>query len=207
MQKNRRSIIKDYCLTMEKSSKQHFLSNEVQQFDEIFRKYRMRYILFAKSYVKDEVVAEDIVMDALMSFWEKRHEKNDIDNLYAYILTIVKNRSLNYLEHQQTVMMTRERIVNHELRELNFRISTLQACEPEELFSAEILEILEKSLKILPEQSRRIFTLSRIDNKNHKEIAEIFGISTKSVEFHITRVLKKLRIALKDYMPLFIFLL
>ena len=192
---------------MEKSSKQHFLSNEVQQFDEIFRKYRMRYILFAKSYVKDEFVAEDIVMDALMSFWEKRHEKNDIDNLYAYILTIVKNRSLNYLEHQQTVMMTRERIVNHELRELNFRISTLQACEPEELFSKEIMDILEKTLEKLPEQSRQIFTLSRIDNKSHKEIAELLGISTKTVEFHITKVLKELRVTMKDYLPILILLL
>ena len=175
---------------------------EVQQFSEIFREYRMRYILFAKSYVKDEFAAEDIVMDAITAYWEKRDEISGITNTYAYILAMVKNRSLNYLEHQKTVMQTQEQISQHDLRELNFRISTLQACEPGELFSKEIMSILEKTLQNLPEQSRRIFSLSRIENKNHKEIAEMMGISTKAVEFHITKALKSLRISLKDYLTI-----
>ncbi|MDR1171650.1 MAG: RNA polymerase sigma-70 factor [Bacteroidales bacterium] len=176
--------------------------SDVQQFNEIFREYRLRYVMFAKSYVKDEFAAEDIVMDALMSYWEKRSELTGISNLYAYILTIVKNMSLNYLEHRQTVMQVQEQIGLHELRELNFRISTLRACEPEELFSTEIMAILEKTLQNLPEQTRRIFTLSRIENRSHREIACMTGISTKAVEFHITKVLKALRVNLKDYMPL-----
>ncbi len=181
---------------MENLSEQGPLLNDVQQFNEIFREYRIRYVLFAKSYVKDEFTAEDIVMDALMSYWEKRHELTGINNLHAYILAIVKNRSLNYLEHRQTVMQAQEQISQHELRELDFRISTLRACEPEELFSEEIIAILEKTLQSLPEQSRRIFTLSRIENRSHKEIAVMTGISTKAVEFHITKALKALRVNL-----------
>ena len=191
---------------MENPPNQYFALKEVHQFNDIFRKYQARYILFAKSYVKNEFVAEDIVMDAMMTYWEKREEISGVHNLYAYILTIIKNLSLNYLEHQQTAIQVQKKVSSQELRELNFRISTLQACEPEELFSEEIMDILEKTLKSLPEQSRRIFTLSRIDNKCHKEIAEMLDISTKAVEFHITKVLKELRVTLKDYLPLLMLL-
>ncbi|MDR1719251.1 MAG: RNA polymerase sigma-70 factor [Dysgonamonadaceae bacterium] len=184
---------------MENSFEQHSSPKDIQRIDEVFKKYRMRCIMFAKSYVKDEAVAEDIVMDAFMSFLETHRKIPEVNNLYAYILTIVKNLSINYLKYQQTVLQAQEQMNTHELRELNFRISTMEACEPEELFSAEIIAILEATLETIPEQSRRVFTLSRLEYRSHKEIAQIMKISTKAVEFHITKVLKKLRISLKDY--------
>ncbi|MDR1743782.1 MAG: RNA polymerase sigma-70 factor [Dysgonamonadaceae bacterium] len=191
---------------MKKLDEQYHALQDVFQFEEVFRKYRMRCILFAKSYVKDDVVAEDITMDAFTAFLEKCRESSEINNPYPYILTIIKSLSLNHLKHQRTIMQVQEQMNMHELRELNFRISTLKACEPEELFSSEIREIIGKTLETIPEQSRRIFMFSRIENKSHKEIAQIMNISTKAVEFHITKVLKKLRISLKDYILLLLLL-
>lgn len=57
----------------------------------------------------------------------------------------------------------------------------------------------------LPKQTRDIFIRSRYNNQSHKEIAAALGISTKTVEFHITKALKVLRIALKGYYPLLAF--
>ena len=54
----------------------------------------------------------------------------------------------------------------------------------------------------MPEQSRRIFYLSRVERMPHREIAEKMNISVKGVEYHITKVIKELRIQLKDYLPL-----
>ena len=52
----------------------------------------------------------------------------------------------------------------------------------------------------MPEQSRDIFILSRYQNTPNKMIAEKLGISIKSVEFHITKALRILRVELKDYL-------
>ena len=52
----------------------------------------------------------------------------------------------------------------------------------------------------MPEQSRHIFILSRYQNIPNRMIAEQLNISIKSVEFHITKALKILRAALKDYL-------
>lgn len=56
----------------------------------------------------------------------------------------------------------------------------------------------------LPEQTRRIFEMSRYENLSYKEIALRLNISTKGVEFHITKALKVLRVALRDYLPFYL---
>lgn len=45
--------------------------------------------------------------------------------------------------------------------------------------------------------------MSRYEQMPVKEIAARMNITPKSVEYHITKALKVLRIALKDYLPLF----
>jgi len=85
--------------------------------------------------------------------------------------------------------------------ERNSRIARLEAFEPSEVFTREILEMVDKALKLLPEQTRRIFMMSRYQYLSHKEIAENLNLSTKSVEFHIAKTLKVLKAELRDYFP------
>ena len=82
----------------------------------------------------------------------------------------------------------------------NLRISTLKACEPDQIFNTEIQHIVNKTLQEMPEQSRKIFMLSRYQNLANKQIADSLDISLKTVEAHITKVLRILRLRLKDYL-------
>jgi RNA polymerase sigma-70 factor (ECF subfamily) len=88
--------------------------------------------------------------------------------------------------------------------ELDFRINTLEACDPAEIFSAEIQKIVSDTLSEMSQRTLEIFVLSRYKNKSHKEIAEKLGITTKGVEFHISKALSLLRLKLKDYLSLWI---
>jgi RNA polymerase sigma-70 factor (ECF subfamily) len=139
-------------------------------------------------------------MDAYMAFWEKRAEMDNIRNIYAYILSIVKNRTLNYLEHRKVVAEALEKIQEHSERELNFRIDTLRACEPEELFSEEVRSIVERGLNRVSDLDARIFKMSKLDDKTNKEIAAALDISLKTVEAHITKITKIMRRHLRDYL-------
>ena len=168
-------------------------STDLKAFNQLFADYQGRFIRFANMYVRDMAVAEDFTIKA-------------DSNVPAYILTIIKNKCINYLQHIQVREDASEHLKNHAEWELNTRISTLEACDPEELFTAEAQEIVNKTLATLPEQTRRIFIMSRYENKPYKEIAETLGMTTKGVEYHITQALKKLHINLKDYIPLFAFL-
>lgn len=173
-------------------------------FNKLFSEYRSGFIRFANTYVHDIDVAEDFTTEAFMSYWENREKLPVNSNLPAYLLTIIKNKCLNHLEH----IRLKDRVLNNisELAawELNTRIMTLKACDPDKLFSEEIRRIIDETLENLPDRTREIFILSRYKHKTNREIAEILNITSKGVEFHISKALKEMRKNLKDYFPLFI---
>ena len=169
-------------------------------FTRFFQENQANFLSFAYSYIRNKTEAEDILMESMIALWENRDKWENDSNLQALLLTIIKNRALNYLAHEQVRLRAEDDINTHRQRELNLRISTLEACEPDTIFNTEIQHIVRKALTKMPEQSRDIFILSRYQNTPNKMIAEKLGISIKSVEFHITKALKILRTELKDYL-------
>ena len=115
----------------------------------------------------------------MITIWENREKWEENSNMHALLLTIIKNRALNHLAHEQVRLRAEDEINTHKQRELDLRISTLEACEPDSIFNTEIQHIVRKALGKMPEQ---------------------LGVSIKSVEFHITKALKILRLELKDYL-------
>lgn len=184
----------------------HLICAEMEGYDfnKIYERNYRRSFLFTKSYVHDDMVAEDIVAEALVKYW-KLISSGETEVSDALLLTILKNKALDYLRHETVRQTALESLTELSRRELDFRISTLEACDPQEIFSAEIQTIIRQTLENLPEQSRRVFEMSRYENKTVKEIAEETGLTVKGVEYHITKSLKALRISLKDYLPLFYF--
>jgi len=179
------------------------LSDSAISFNAVYTKYYRKSFLFVKSYVHDELVSEDIVSESLIKLWE-RMKSHPVEHIHSYLFAILKNSSLDYLKHESIARMAFKTLNDHLIREQEIRISVLQACDPDEIFSTEIERIIRETLETLSERSRDIFMLSRFENKSNKEIAEIFNISVKGVDYHIALTLKMLRVSLKDYLPVFV---
>ena len=60
---------------------------------------------------------------------------------------------------------------------------------------------------VVPDTYREAFMLHRFGNKSYKEIAELLQVSPKTVDYRIQQALKQLRILLKAYSPLVIWLI
>lgn len=181
-------------------------TNDLLLFSQLFTENQSQFVRFAWSYVRDEPAAEDIVMEALMAYWEKRHQISSEINPSAYILTTIKNKCLNYLRHIQISTEVMGQMTSHSEWELSNRIATLEACEPNELFVDEVQQIIGDVLAGLSEITARVFVLSRYEDKSQKEIAELMGMTVKGVEYHVGKATKALRVALKDYLVYFPFL-
>lgn len=171
------------------------------EFNHFFIDYQQRFIHFADTYVHDESVAEDFVIESMMYYWENKDRLPADTNVPAYVLTAIKHRCIDHLRSQQIHQDASDEISRIYAWELSSRVVTLEEFEPNEIFTKEIQEIVDRTLETLPEQTRRIFVMSRYENKPHKEIAELLAMTTKGVEFHISKATKALRIALKDYLP------
>lgn len=176
------------------------LSSDLQTFNGLYTDYHDRLVRFAHSYVRDFSVAEDITTEAFIGYWKNMECLPEDVNVPAYLVTAIKNKCLNYLSRSETQSRILSHMKENAKWELGLRISSLEACDPEGLFSSEIESIVEETLAGLPEKTFEIFRLSRYKDQSHKEIAEALNISTKGVEFHISKALAKLRKNLKDYM-------
>ena len=174
---------------------------DLRQFNDFFSECRQGFIRFAHTYVHDEMVAEDIVMEAFMYYWNNRENLPEGANPQAYVLTVIKHRCIDHLRHEQVSQDVHGELYQLHLWELSTRRASLEDFEPSDLFTDEIRHLVARALAALPEQTRRVFLMSRRENLSHREIAERLGITVKGVEFHITKANKQLRALLKDYLP------
>lgn len=175
-------------------------------FKEFYVTYYDRCFMFAKSYVHDDLVAEDIVSETLIKLWELS-KLEDIINPHRLLYVMLKNKALDCLKHEKVKQDALISISAYSKRELEIRISTLEASNPDKIFASDIRKILQSTISNLPEQTRTIFEMSRFKNMQKREIAEYFNISVKGVDYHISKALSLLRENLRDYFPLFLYLL
>ncbi|WP_291595364.1 RNA polymerase sigma-70 factor [Bacteroides sp.] len=173
-------------------------------FNSIYTTYYRKAFLFTLSYVHNDLVAEDIVSEAIIHLWELSKEK-EIPSIEAILITYIRSKSLNYLKHIQAQENVFQTLQHKGQRELEIRISTLEACDPKEILSGEFREKVNSLLASMPEKTRIAFIRDRLDGKSHKEIAEELGISVKGVEYHLTKAVRILRDNLKEYAPFLFF--
>ncbi len=177
-----------------------------RSFNEIYTAYYRRSFRFAKSYVHDDLVAEDIASESLIKLWgELKVNPMDEKRMMPLLLTILKNKALDHLRHEEVKRRALAEMADWQQHELSLRVTALEACNPDEIFSDEVETIVRQTLLSLSEQTRQAFVMSRFGGKTNQEIADELQITVKGVEYHITKSLKALRVALKDYLPLFYF--
>ena len=182
------------------------LLNKKQEaaFEVVFNLYYPRLVYFAKEYVVYEE-AKGLVQDAFVSFWEKNPVISNESQLQSFLYTTVKNNCLMRLRRQKVINNFRDR--SKERIQNQIYVSALEQLDTSVTAFQEIEIIFEKTIADLPPRCREIFVLSRFEGRKNQEIAEKLGISVKSVEAQITKALKILKIALKDFLPLIAYLL
>lgn len=176
------------------------INNDEIAFKVIFNKYYSRLYYFILEFIPLEDIAENIVQDTFFTLWNKRHELNDNTNFGAYLFTVAKNNCLYKLRDQRY----RQKLFSTnslDSVELDMNLDVLCTIDSSAYTFEEIERIIEKTLEELPPQCKRVFILSRFEERKNKEIAEELDISVKVVEKHITKGLKKFKVALKDYLP------
>jgi len=169
-------------------------------FKVVFNKYYSRLYYFTLEFVRMEDIAENIVQDTFCTLWNKRHELTDSTNFGAYLFTVAKNNCIYRLRDRK---YRKKLFTEHSTDriEVETNLEVLSTIDSSAYAFEEIERIIQNTLDELPPQCRRVFMLSRFEEKKNKEIAEELNISVKVVEKHITKGLKIFKVALKDYLP------
>lgn len=166
------------------SLKQQIAHGNEQAFQQLYNHLKTPLFRVARQYVPVFQAAEEIVADAFIMLWEKRHEVSRIEDIRWYLYTSVRNRSLNWVRQQKAKSYMPLSDTDVEYTWDN---------NPENLLiTDETLAEINKAINELPPKCREIFVLVKEDRLKYKKVAELLGVSIKTVENQLSIALKKL---------------
>ena len=172
--------------------------DDVTAYKKLFFDFFAPLWLFAKRYVEQKEVCEDIVQGVFFQLWKNRHCITITTSARNFLVTSVRNACIDWMRKKDLEATYREKLSIELMNEED--TTTLYAV-------SELEERLNIALAKLPENVRHTFEMNRFDGKTYPVIAEECGISVKTVEAHISRALKLLRSELKDFLPLLLLFL
>jgi RNA polymerase sigma-70 factor (ECF subfamily) len=165
--------------------------NEVA-LDIIFKKYWQPLFISAFNLLKDKATCEDIIQDIFIRVWDRRYEIEIRTSLKAYLFA-----SMRYEVFRQI------KVGNARADIFEGMDQVFEEPSPyEDLVHKELLAKVDLVIESLPDKCREVYRLSREEQLSHKEISEKLNISPKTVETHITKALKHMRISLKEIVTL-----
>ena len=161
------------------------------QFEHLFKLHFVPLCKYAHQYVPDVDTAQDICQKVFIALWEKREQIDPKKSIKSYLFTAVRNRCLNYIRDNKKY---RSQVLDLDCGDFDI-VNT-----EEEDYDLEALQArIKTALETLPEKCRLVFEMSRFQNMKYREIVEELNIAQKTVEAHMSKAMKLLRIQLKDY--------
>lgn len=173
--------------------------DKIGAFRAIYNRYWGKLYGDAYKRIKSKEAAEEIVQEVFTNFWTKRQALQPQTNIAAYLHLAVYNSIIDQY---------RKKLVKEKYKEV-FKIEHSEADNSTEdsILMKELTYTIETEVSHLPDKCRSVYELSRNEHKTNREIAAYLGISEKTVENHLTKALRRLRLSLTHYLVLVLALL
>lgn len=152
-------------------------------FHRIFLEYYPKIKLFIANIIKSESIAEELSQDVFLKIWSSREHLPNLRSFDAYLFRMSKNAALNHLEHRYL----------KNSYEANYKQSSTTSTPEEELNAKELELLVQLALEKMPEQRRKIYIMSKVEDKEVMKIAEDLGLTKKTVYNQLSLALKDIR--------------
>ena len=157
-------------------------------FSFLYNKYAEQTYLLSLKYLGNKALAEDAVQNLFLKIWIKREEIDENKPFNRFLFTILKNDLLNVIRDKKKEIFVLENcleiILNTNTEKYEY--------EEDEKYEYQ-LGILEKAVKGLSEQRKKIFMLKHQEKYTNQEIADLLNLSINTIKHQYYQSLKQIR--------------
>lgn len=193
---------KMHNITNEKELLSNLKPGDLPAFQQLYAIYSLPLLWRFKSMVGIDVIAEELLQDLFIKIWERRDQINPELPFRAYLYRIAERMIYDhYRKLTRETSLYRELIINSE---------AMEASPEEGIYAQEVEQALQTAIQNLPSQQQYIFVQCKLEGRSYEEMSQELGISTATVNTHITRASKKVKEHLLqnlNYLLAFYFLL
>jgi RNA polymerase sigma-70 factor (ECF subfamily) len=155
-------------------------------YNQLFTRFYRRLCLFVFDYTRDESASEDIVQELFLKLWIDRKRINIRETVSSYLYKFAKNAAFNYLRSEKNRQKVMERLPIDEVQPEN-----------DGLDYEEFLVYLQVCIGKLPERSKLVFTMNRLEEMKLSEISEKLHVSVKTIKNQLWKSLQYIRSCLQ----------
>lgn len=159
-------------------------------FDLIYRHYYPALYVYASRLLNDTEAGKEVTQEVFLKMWQSR-EGLELDSVKAYLFKSVKHKCLDYLKHGKV----RDAYARHVIAAGDYTVDGIDYFQ-----AAELHQLIRQTLFEMPPDVKAVFEQSRFEGLTYQQIAEKEDISVKTVEARMTRALKIMRTALREYL-------
>lgn len=157
---------------------------------DLFLSFFSRLCRYGFRIVQSKEDVEDMVEGVFEQMWQNRNALDPSRSITAYLFQSVQNRAIDFLR------LERNAHTSFEERDPNYPSSSNPI---QEMLDNELTEAVAKAIDRLPKKCKAVYTLSRQEGLSYLEIADVLGISEKTVENQMSRAFRILRWRLKAF--------
>lgn len=165
-------------------------------FESVFKTYYKILCSYANQIIFDADNSEEIVQEMFFQLWQKRDFFLIETSLKSYLFRAVHNSCLNHIKHNKVKLAYSQNIIQNKSNNSDNEYFMDE--------SDELQTLLGNAIEKLPPERKKVFMMIRYEERKYKEVADILGISVKTVENQMGKAMQFLREAMKGYISIFI---
>lgn len=168
----------------EKDTLFNLSQGDVKALDILYVAYAPLVRNWCFAILKNNAEAEDLTQDIFLRIWNYREDLYEVRSFKSYLFRTTHNAVLNKIREKNVrLMFARSRSGDALIEEDASSLTD----------TADLLNKIKIALEGMSDLRKRIFKMSRFEDKTYQEIAESLKISPKTVQYHISCALAELR--------------
>ena len=165
-----------------------------ESFRLIFERYSRPVLSFIYDQVGDRELAEELAQETFVRAYRNLRALREETKLSTWLFGIAKNVTREALRarsrHERNVDLDDELVAN---------LSDRGPVPVNQLLSKELNEVIRRSLALLDDDQRLVFTLKIFQQHSYEEISEITGFSVPKLKTDLHRARREMRRRISPY--------
>lgn len=174
------------------------VSEDAAAFEALFRAHYARLCAAVYHILGSRADAEEVVQEVLRRVWQHRARVELQGTLDHYCYRAVRNEAINRLRRRQRETAWHRKAALGAGDGVLASLPALACPADQRVEDEEMLAAVARAVEALPERCRLVFELKWRQGLRYAEIAHALGIAEKTVENHLLKAIKAIRLALGE---------
>lgn len=167
----------------------------------IIRQHNRRLFRVARSMVRDDGEAEDVLQEAYLKAFSALGAFRGEASLSTWLTRIVVNEALQRLRRRVEAPLARAAMPGEEPQNIiPFPLSGTNPLDPERAVAQkQIARLIERAIDDLPDEFRTVFVARVLEDMSIEETAELLSIRPETVKTRLFRARRLLQTAMAEH--------